>query len=77
MPRVTGSSPIFTTAVDVRHGVGAALDVGAAQEGPAVVADLLHPVQNQVGFSVRREGKTNSNSQLRHAEHSEYSRALG
>ena len=44
MPRVAGRSALFTPTVDVRHGVGAALDVGAAQEGPAVVADLLHPV---------------------------------
>lgn len=45
---------LVAAAVDVGHGVGAALDVGAVQEGAAVVADLLRPVQDQVGFSRRR-----------------------
>lgn len=42
---------LVAAAVDVGHGVGAALDVGAVQEGAAVVADLLRSVQYQVGFS--------------------------
>lgn len=42
---------LVAAAVDIGHGVGAALDVGAVQEGPAVVADLLCSVQYQVGFS--------------------------
>lgn len=41
----------FAAAVDVGHGVGAALDVGAVQERAAVVAELLRSVQYQVGFS--------------------------
>lgn len=48
---VARESAFVAAAVDVGHGVGAALDVGAVQEGPAVVADLLHSVQYQVGFS--------------------------
>lgn len=43
MPRVTRPA-LITPAVDVRHGVGAALDVGAAQERSAVEANLLHPM---------------------------------
>lgn len=35
---------LIAAAVDVGHGVGAALDVGAVQEGAAVVADLLRSV---------------------------------
>lgn len=42
---------LVAAAIDVGHGVGAALDVGAVQEGAAVVADLLCSVQYQVGFS--------------------------
>lgn len=44
MPHVTGRSALFTPAVDIRHGVGAALDVRAAQEGSAVVANFLRPM---------------------------------
>lgn len=43
---------LVATTVDVGHGIGAALDVGAVQEGAAVVADLLCSVQYQVGFSI-------------------------
>lgn len=43
MPHIGGRSCLFTPAVDICHGVGAALDVGAAQEGPAIEANLLHP----------------------------------
>lgn len=59
MPRVAGRSSLFAPAVNVRHGVGAALDVGAAQEGPAVVAYLLYPIKYQVGFSVEGGNKEN------------------
>lgn len=51
MPCVSSGPTLFAPAVDVRHGVGATLDVGASQEGPAVVANFLHPVQYQIGFS--------------------------
>lgn len=57
MPCVTGRSSFFIPAVDICHGVGAALDVGAEQEGTAVVANLLHPTKDQVGFSVKGEDK--------------------
>ena len=59
MPRVAGRSTLFIAAVDVRHGVSAALDMGAAQEGPAVEAELLHPAEYQVGFSIREDKKEN------------------
>lgn len=55
VPRVTRGSTLLTPAEDVRHGVGAALDVGAVQEGPAVVANLVYSSKYQVGFSI--EGK--------------------
>lgn len=42
---------LVAAAVDVGHGVRAALDVGAVKEGPAVVADLLCSVEYQVGLS--------------------------
>ena len=51
MPCVSGGSTLFAPAVDICHGVGATLNVGAVQEGPAVVANFLHPVQYQIGFS--------------------------
>lgn len=35
---------LIAAAVDVGHGVSAALDVGAVQEGAAVVADFLRSV---------------------------------
>ena len=44
MPRVAGGPALVAPAVHVGHGVGAALDVGAVQERPAVMANLLHPV---------------------------------
>lgn len=50
LPAARGPA-LVAAAVHVGHGVGAALDVGAVQEGPAVVADLLRSVQDQVGFS--------------------------
>lgn len=55
MPHIGGRSCLFTPAVDICHGVGAALDVGAAQEGPAIEANLLHPTQYEVGFSVKED----------------------
>lgn len=59
MPCVTGRSSFFIPTVDICHGVGAALDVGAEQEGAAVVTNLLYPTKNQVGFSVKEKTKTN------------------
>lgn len=62
---VARGSAFVTAAVDVGHGVSAALDVGAVQEGTAVVADLLRSVQYQVGFStVGSEEKRKTNSQF-------------
>lgn len=55
VPRVSRRSTLLTPAEDIRHGVGAALDVGAVQEGPAVVADLVYSSEYQIGFS--GEGK--------------------
>lgn len=55
MPRVARRSLLFAPAVDVRHGVRAALDVGAAQEGAAVQADLLDSAEDEAGFSVEKE----------------------
>lgn len=55
MPRGARRPALLAPAVDIRHGVCAALDVAAAQERPAVVADLLHPSKNQVGLSIERE----------------------
>lgn len=46
---------LFTAAEEVGDGIHTALDVGAAQEGRAVAADLLQPPQDQVGFSERQE----------------------
>lgn len=43
MPRVAGRSTLFASAVDISHGVCAALNMGAAEEGPAIQADGLHP----------------------------------
>lgn len=37
VPDVTGRSPLLAPTEDIRHGVGATLDVGAAQEGATVV----------------------------------------
>lgn len=56
-PRVGGRPQLVALAEDVGHGVGAALDVAAVEERAAVVADLLHPVQDQVGLSMEGEGR--------------------
>lgn len=56
-PRVGGRPQLVALAEDVGHGVGAALDVAAVEERAAVVADLLHPVQDEVGFPAKREAR--------------------
>lgn len=55
-PRVGGRPQLVALAEDVGHGVGAALDVAAVEERAAVVADLLHPVQDQVGLPAEGGG---------------------
>lgn len=44
VPRIARRSALVTPAVDICHGIGAALDVGAVEERPAVVANLLYPM---------------------------------
>lgn len=55
MPRVARRLILFTSTVDVRHGVRAALDVGAAQERATVEADLLDPAEYETCFSVEED----------------------
>lgn len=57
VPRVGGRPQLVALAEDIGHGVGAALDVAAVEERAAIVADLLHPVQDQVGLPVEGEGQ--------------------
>lgn len=55
-PRVGLRPQLVALAEYVGHSVGAALDVAAVEQRAAVVADLLHPVQDKVGLSADREG---------------------
>lgn len=58
VPRVGRRSHLVALAEDVRHGVGAALDVRAVEKRATVVADLLHPMKYQVGFPRKGEDET-------------------
>lgn len=64
-PRVGGRPQLVALAEDIGHGVGAALDVAAVEERAAVVADLLHPVQDQVGLPAEEEGRRGGVSELK------------
>lgn len=50
VPDHAGRPRLLAAAEQVGHGLGAALDVGAAQQRRAVAADLLQPPQDQVSL---------------------------
>lgn len=50
MPHFAGGPYLLAATEHVGHSVGAALDVGTVEQGPAVPADPLHSAQDQVGF---------------------------
>lgn len=59
-----GNPAVVAAAVNVRHGVSAALDVRAAQEGTTIGADLVHTSEDQVGLSVKNQQQATLNSIL-------------